>query len=267
MLISKVIYEDEVNDHVRIKYPCFELRDIVEYYFEITTESNLITPFSIVALPNVNIVASVNLTDKSQTLKVDRKLGIKDTTGDKLCGSLTDAITIIHAPGTHEFAIKFKPGVLYLFLKDDIPCLLDSYKPLSNYIDNIIIEELKSKKTFDERVSYAENYLLSNIDIFKSDYKLETVIKAVYYITHCGDFKSNMVSKKVGVSTPTLNRYFKEVLGMSPKQCFRALRFKIALMNYRSKGSSNSYDELGYTDFSHFAKESQCLTNKKPSEL
>ena len=35
MLISKVIYEDEVNDHVRIKYPCFELRDIVEYYFEI----------------------------------------------------------------------------------------------------------------------------------------------------------------------------------------------------------------------------------------
>lgn len=64
MLISKVIYEDEVNDHVRIKYPGFELRDIVEYYFEITTESNLITPFSIVALPNVNIVASVNLTDK-----------------------------------------------------------------------------------------------------------------------------------------------------------------------------------------------------------
>lgn len=115
MLISKVIYEDEVNDHVRIKYPCFELRDIVEYYFEITTENNLITPFSIVALPNVNIVASVNLTDKSQTLKVDRKLGIKDTTGDKLCGSLTDAITIIHAPGTHEFAIKFKPGVLYCF--------------------------------------------------------------------------------------------------------------------------------------------------------
>lgn len=157
--------------------------------------------------------------------------------------------------------------MLYLFLKDDIPCLLDSYKPLSNYIDNTIIEELKSKKTFDERVSYAENYLLSNIDIFKSDYKLETVIKAVYYITHCGDFKSNMVSKIVGVSTPTLNRYFKEVLGMSPKQCFRALRFKIALMNYRSKGCSNSYDELGYTDFSHFAKESQCLTNKKPSEL
>lgn len=39
MLISKVIYEDEVNDHVRIKYPCFELRDIVEYYFEITTEA------------------------------------------------------------------------------------------------------------------------------------------------------------------------------------------------------------------------------------
>ena len=65
----------------------------------------------------MNIVASVNLTDKSQTLKVDRKLGIKDTTCDKLCVSLTDAITIIHALGTHEFAVKFKPGVLYSLLK------------------------------------------------------------------------------------------------------------------------------------------------------
>ena len=267
MLKSKVIYESEINEHVKVIYPCFELRNIVEYFFEIKTENNLITPFSIIALPNMNIVASVNLTDKSQTLKVDRKPGIKDTTCDKLCGSLTDAITIIHAPGTHEFAVKFKPGVLYPFLKDDIPYLLDSYKPLNNYMDNTSIEELKSKNTFDERVDYIENYLLSNIDIFKSDYKLETVIKAIYYITHCGDFKSSIVSKQVGVSTPTLNRYFKEVLGMSPKQCCRALRFKMALLNYRSKGSSNLYDELGYTDFSHFAKESQCLTNKKPSEL
>lgn len=144
MLKSKVIYESEINEHVKVIYPCFELRNIVEYFFEIKTESNLITPFSIIALPNMNIVASVNLTDKSQTLKVDRKLDIKDTTCDKLCGSLTDAITIIHAPGTHEFAVKFKPGVLYPFLKDDIPYLLDSYRPLNNYIDNTIIEELKS---------------------------------------------------------------------------------------------------------------------------
>lgn len=267
MLKSKVIYEEEPSDHIRIKYPCFELKDIVEYYFEINTDINSITPFSIVAIPNLNHVASVNITDRSQTFIVDRKLGIKDTTGDKLCGCLTDAITVIHAPGTGEFAVKFRPGRLHSFLGNDIHSLVDSYKPLSNYIDSAIIEEIKSKLTFDERVDYVESYLLSNIDIFRSDYQLETITKAIYYITHCGEFKSNMVSKQVGVSTPTLNRYFKEVIGISPKQCFRALRFKMALKNYRFNGSSNSYEELGYTDFSHFAKEAQSLTNKKPSEL
>lgn len=49
MVKSKVIFEDE--EQVEIKYPCFELKDIVEYYFEIYTPNNSITPFSLVALP------------------------------------------------------------------------------------------------------------------------------------------------------------------------------------------------------------------------
>ena len=59
----------------------------------------------------------------------------------------------------------------------------------------------------------------------------------------------------------------KEVLGISPKQCFKALRFKTALKNYRANGSYDLYDELGYTDFSHFVKEAKNLANTTPSEL
>lgn len=33
MVKGKVIFEDE--EKIEIKYPCFELKDIVEYYFEI----------------------------------------------------------------------------------------------------------------------------------------------------------------------------------------------------------------------------------------
>jgi hypothetical protein len=51
MIKGKVIFEDE--EKVEIKYPCFELKDVVEYYFEICTPNNSISPFSLVALPNV----------------------------------------------------------------------------------------------------------------------------------------------------------------------------------------------------------------------
>lgn len=97
MVKSKVIFEDE--EQVEIKYPCFELKDIVEYYFEICTPNNSITPFSLVALPNANILVSIYISDSSQTFKVHRGHGIIDTSGDKISGSLTEAITVIHAPG------------------------------------------------------------------------------------------------------------------------------------------------------------------------
>ena len=97
MVKGKVIFEDE--EKVEIKYPCFELKDVVEYYFEICTPNNSINPFSLVALPNANTLVSIYLSDSSQTFKVHREHGIIDTSGDKISGSLTEAITVIHAPG------------------------------------------------------------------------------------------------------------------------------------------------------------------------
>ena len=265
MVKSKVIFEDE--EQVEIKYPCFELKDIVEYYFEIYTPNNSITPFSLVALPNANILVSIYISDSSQTFKVHREHGIIDTSGDKISGSLTEAITVIHAPGTHEFSIKFKPGVLYSCLSKDISTLVDNHLSLQKYLNQKVIDELKLKSSFAERVQFVENWLLSNMKIFSSDFKLNTVIKAIYHINNNRNYKLNTVSKEVGVSNPTLNRYFKEVLGISPKQCFKALRFKTALKNYRANGSYDLYDELGYTDFSHFVKEAKNLANTTPSEL
>ena len=265
MVKSKVIFEDE--EQVEIKYPCFELKDIVEYYFEICTPNNSITPFSLVALPNANILVSIYISDSSQTFKVHREHGIIDTSGDKISGSLTEAITVIHAPGTHEFSIKFKPGVLYSCLSKDISTLVDNHLSMQKYLNQKVIDELKLQSSFAERVQFVENWLLSNMKIFNSDFKLKAVTKAIYYINNSHDYKLNVVSKEVGVSNPTLNRYFKEVLGVSPKQCFKALRFKTALKNYRAKGSYDLYDELGYTDFSHFVKEAKNLANKPPSEL
>lgn len=79
------------------------------------------------ALPNANIIVSVYLSDKSQTFKIHREFGISDTSGDKISGSLTEAIAVIHAPGTHEFSVKFKPGVLYSCLSKDVSTLVDNH--------------------------------------------------------------------------------------------------------------------------------------------
>ena len=45
MVKSKVIFEDE--EQVEIKYPCFELKDIVDYYFEICHKSASTLPITV----------------------------------------------------------------------------------------------------------------------------------------------------------------------------------------------------------------------------
>ena len=150
------------------------------------------------ALPNANTLVSIYLSDSSQTFKVHREHGIIDTSGDKISGSLTEAITVIHAPGTHEFSIKFKPGILYSCLSKDISTLVDNHLSLQKYLNQKVIDELKLQSSFAERVQFVENWLLSNMKIFSSDFKLNTVIKAIYYINNNRNYKLNTVSKEVG---------------------------------------------------------------------
>lgn len=267
MAEGRVVFEDEKEEKISIQYPCFELKDIVDYYFEIRTPQTAVKPFSIVALPNINMVVSIYLTAQSQIFKIHHKQGASDVSGDKIGGSLTEAITIVHAPGTHEFSIKLKPGVLHAYLAGDLHNLIDNCQPLQQYVNQEYIDAAKSKTTFHERVQYVERLLLTHLKNVEADFKLKVVSKAIYYATNNADYKLNSIVKLLNVSIATLNRYFKEVIGLPPKQCFKALRFKDALKNYRSRKTSNLYDELGYTDFSHFVKEAKELTNKTPSAL
>lgn len=264
---GKVLFENKDEEKTEIIYPCSELKNIVEYYFEIHTPNNTSKPFSIIGLPNVNILFSIYLSDKSQTFKIEREKGITETSCDKICGSLTEAITVVHAPGTHEFGIQFRPGALYPIISKDVKKLLNNHLPIQKYVDQEVINKLKSKSSFAERVSLMEGWLLDKLDLLEPNFKIKTITKSIDYINNNQDHKLNAVSNYVGVSNSTLNRYFKEILGVSARQCFNMIRFKTALREYKSSGTNCLYDEFGYTDFSHFVKDAKKYANKPPSSL
>lgn len=267
MAEGRVLFENKDEEKTEIIYPCFELKEIVEYYFEIHTPNNTSKPFLIIGLPNVNILFSVYLSEESQTFKIERDKRITETSCDKICGSLTEAITVVHAPGTHEFGIQFRPGALYPIISKDVKTLINNHLPLQKYVDVEVINELKSKSSFAERAALMEDWLLERLDILEPDFKLKTVTKSIDYINNNQDHKLNAVSNHAGVSNSTLNRYFKEILGVSARQCFNIIRFKTALKEYKSSGTNCLYDEFGYTDFSHFVKDAKKYANKPPSSL
>lgn len=266
---GKVMFEDEGKEWAKFFQPSDELKKFVENYFEIKVSKESSNPLSIIALPNLNTTACILLSNNSLVYKSS----IKDScdaynmSEDKICWSLTRPLIATYMPGTYEFSIKFKPGGFSQIFPTNISIFFDSYLPLNKYMPEDFIHCIKSSKSFSERIKITETFLLNNIATNQTSHKYNTVIKAIDLINSFQINDVYEIAKHLAVSQPTLNRYFKDILGVSPKQCFKMLRFKAALKKYRSFGSTYLFEELGYTDFSHFVKDAKRYGDRVPSLL
>lgn len=269
MYRGKVVFEDEGNEWIKFFQPSDKLKRFVENYFEIKVSNKLNKPLSIIALPNLNTTACILLSNNSLVYKssIEASYDEYNMSEDKICWSLTHPLIASYMPGAYEFSIKFKPGGFSQIFSTDISNDLDSYSPLNKYISEDFIYNIKSSKSIEERIEITEMFLLNSLNINQTNYKDDTVIKAIDLISSFQINDVYEIAKHLAVSQPTLNRYFKDTLGVSPKQCLKMLRFKVALKKYRSFGSTYLYEQFGYTDFSHFVKDAKRYGNRAPSLL
>lgn len=267
METGRVIFEQPQPNYLQIYYPTVGLADLVEYYFELdlTTRSS---PFSIVALPSLNTLIAVPLTPTTKSYCSHFNQIEELLIGPKILGNLSHALTCTYASGAKEFSVKFKPGALQQFLQIKVTELSNSHTELTDHLPLSLIEAIVTAKSCNERIVLMEAYLIGKIEVINAHKKLKLVQKAIAIMTDAKEFISiAAICKQVAVSSATLTRYFNETLGLSPKQCFKILRFKNGLKQYQNFGSNYVYDEIGYTDFSHFVKDAKNLTSKVPSSL
>ncbi|RCR68441.1 AraC family transcriptional regulator [Larkinella punicea] len=267
---GRVIYEDEAEPHFRLAYPSPALTVFIEYYFEVHQPATLSNPLYLNGLPNLSNLLCISL-NPQKWLSINQKTGaIKTVHGSRLLGNLTDLHTSIYPGGVHEFYVKFKPamlGNLFHFSNLEVENLnadLSSFTRLDELQDH-----LQTVPSFGERVRLMESVLLPKIQRVTIDHRQKIVQAALQKFekpainrTHLG-----LICRELGVSYPSLHRYFNETLGYSPKYCQKLLRFKHGLRLYKQHGSRCPFEEVGYTDFSHFLKDARQLTQRSPSEL
>ncbi len=86
-----------------------------------------------------------------------------------------------------------------------------------------------------------------------------------------GAIRVDELAHQAGVSTRTLERMFREHIGMSPKTFIRNVRFQHALAKLNSPGSVTSLADLAcdccYFDQSHFIKDFKTLAQRLPSAI
>lgn len=263
MLNGKVIFENEVPSCLTIRKPSAALTGVVSYYFEINQPGS---EGAMIALPGLHTLLAIPLSESRRSF-TDISGNNFALYGPRIYGSLTHARKSFYAPDAKEFSIKFQPGVLAYLLQTEPAKLRNSHLSAEDHFPETFIQTLRIASSMDERIQIAEKYLLQKLATKPLPEKIRQVHQALDRMNEASAAGSPELADHLALSIPTLNRYFREVLGFSPRQCYKVVRFRQALQAYRLHGSNYAYKKAGYTDFSHFARNARELTRRKPSML
>jgi methylphosphotriester-DNA--protein-cysteine methyltransferase len=171
----------------------------------------------------------------------------------------TQAIQFDHKAENRLFGIRFKTGGLRLFsplamheLTDDAPNVMDVFGDKWQELDN----KIQNSATTAERIAHTEGYLLSVLDRRKVD-KFRLVQQIYNQMTiHCNEAECiPLLTKQTHITQRSIDRYFQEFLGLSPKKMSRIMRFEQAFAHLHIPHSSFNFHQFGYYDAAHFSKE------------
>lgn len=268
---SRIIFEEESVPFFQLAYPSQLLQSVVAYYFEINYAAADGQPLLMRGLPNLTGLISVNLNGTAWHSRNEFTDKRSLVSGSNVFGCVTQSVESTYGIGTHEFYIKLKPGALHQLTSLPSQALENQFTNLSDVFRLPGFDDsIRHVRTFRERVALAEKTFLPLLTTTHADWRYRVVQQAIACfetVAVNNDKHLYSLCRKLGVSYTSLHRYFTETVGYSPKYCQQVIRLKKALKGYKMQGSSFAFEDIGYTDFSHFARECKQFTRQKPSTL
>jgi hypothetical protein len=264
--MANVVFENENKSFLKIVYPCRMLVNVVEYYFEVRQPSH--APTFITGLPSLNTLLAIQLRGKGRSINESNGRSIS-LSSISLLGHNSVPFTGVYEDSL-VFYIKFKASSGPALFSIPSRELLNQQIEISNFLKGFPTAQFESLLSFQDRVAFMEQHLLKMMQRVAYTYKREYVKSFLVEFSSMryeGNHSLSSLCKKYHVTYASLRRYFIDELGVSPKFCQKIGRFKRALRAYKIHGYSFHHSDFGYTDFSHFCKDSRELTRKPPLEL
>ncbi len=168
------------------------------------------------------------------------------------------------------FGIKFRPGAFYPFLGRSVATLRDRVRPVADVLGETGLElqrVLEGVVSLGEGMERAEAVLIPRLPSLSPE------------VAHIRDFAERLESDRSilraedaaeisGLGVRTLERRFREYVGVSPKWVIRRYRL-IEAAEQLKQGKTTSLAELaaalGYFDQSHFVRDFKSLVGCTPS--
>lgn len=203
----------------KVYYPSAELQDMVELYWrsKITLQESLILEMY---TPIFQCI-SFNLNGNAEKIIKENYATVMNKPIYIIGQSLTPRISIINSPGIDVLGVKFTALGLHLLTKLNMKYISNNVID-AEYIwkDEILSlkDKIHSESNIENQIKVLETFLLNERKTQAIDSKYKPIVKIlrdieehkIYSLTQLRD--NNYISKK------TLERYFLEYIGITPKQ-------------------------------------------------
>jgi AraC-like DNA-binding protein len=268
-LINMVEIFNNIRKLYRFETPCEELVDYIEFFSETSLDATRqyvgTNAFTVELFPSYTPTIWINL-GSSYQLKNGNRWYYIDKDKDVLL-LRSEIVERRNLPTDNIFTVKFNPGgfeAVFGMEQEKIGCNII-------YLDELvapsIIRKLKKLDCFNSRVIFIQRYFLDLLNSkFGESYLYNRVMETVSRYIHSGmSFQNNKLAAEMALTDKTLYRYFKHLVGASPKEYFSTIRARTALTAYVTDRESFSAYDFGYYDNSHFYREVVKFTGRKLS--
>lgn len=202
--------------------------------------------------------------------------GERKSTG-KIClfGLVTQFAGTVQFKGIcNTFLIEFKPNGFNKLFKIPASEICNTTFPANELIGKEVehlYEQLLNATSFEEKVRFADNYLLNIVNSQKALYANDGITKISYQLlNNSHPINISAYAYKANMSMRNFERRFSEQVGTSPKLFCRLLRFNKAFKSKISFPEMSWTDiayESGYCDTMHLIKEFKQFANASPAVL
>lgn len=187
-----------------------------------------------------------------------------------LVGQLTKHIVLHPKSGSKIFGINFKPYGFYNLYGESLKGLKNSAIESNHFFKTVDIEKIQQmldgEEKYESIINQAEGMLLRNQKQVQYNNFFNEIVDIIVQNNGLSDPFQLIAGKS---SVRNFQRYFHEVIGISPKDFCQVLRHKyiLQLMYSNPKLKWNELVLGGYYyDYSHFQKDFLKFTDNKPIE-
>lgn len=248
MQLTEFIHQPFFEQQYVRQTPTPALHQMVEFFWEsrYDVEGN----FAVTTFPRIGSALVFNLGNKL-TLACNRH---RYTVKRSAYYLRNRKISSYHSGRDRMFGIQFRVNLP--LLSGSIQLSGQHFTIPRDDMFDILGNKLRQCSTFEERVKVAEQLITSLL----SEKFLHKTGMVNTILDHCAaDISTPATTESLGrmvfASPKTIERYFTDCIGSTPKQAIKIIRTRQALSAYCRPGSKFNFAEFGYYDESHFYKD------------